>query len=340
MAVGLSEAQRDRVLSESQDGGAAGHEDGHENSPYGILFPWFTVLVGIFAYYIISRFSHGVPYTAVMFIFGSLMGFLSLYTFDTAIIESTRMWMGIDGEVILLVFLPGLLFLDSFNINVYLFRQALSQLLLFAFPMVLAGTTLTALVAYYLLPYGWSFDLCMTFGSILAATDPVAVAVLLNELGAPSRLKIHISGESLLNDGSAVVFFHIFSSRFFYELGVEGFGEHIGWVRGFVMFFRLSLGGACIGTIFGIGLVTLLFNLNRRLSQEENVIQVTATITVAYLAFFVSEIILHCSGIIAVVVCGITAKAFGETLLNDLQLTHSFWHITEHLLNSVLFTRK
>ena len=44
----------------------------------------------------------------------------------------------------------------------------------------------------------------MTFGAILSATDPVAVSALLNELGAPPRLKIHISGESLLNDGSAI----------------------------------------------------------------------------------------------------------------------------------------
>lgn len=56
--------------------------------------------------------------------------------------------------------------------------------------MVLAGTSLTALVAYYVFNYNWYFDLCMTFGSILAATDPVAVAVLLNELGAPPRLKV------------------------------------------------------------------------------------------------------------------------------------------------------
>ena len=65
---------------------------------------------------------------------------------------------------------------------------------IFAFPMMLAGTTLTALVAYLIFPYGWSFDLCMTFGSILAATDPVAVAVLLNKLGAPARLKVGAVG--------------------------------------------------------------------------------------------------------------------------------------------------
>ena len=184
------------------------------------------------------------------------MGYFS-HTSGNAIAESIMMWLGIDGEVIL-SFLPGLRFLDSYNTNVYLFRHAFSQLLMLAFPLVLAGTSLTALVAYYILPYGWSlFDFIMTSDSILAVTDPVAVAVLLNELGAPSRLKIHIAGESLLNDGAAVVFYHIFSLRFFHELGVEGFGEDIGWFRGFVLFFRLSLGGACIGLFFGIGLVTL-----------------------------------------------------------------------------------
>ena len=167
------------------------------------------------------------------------MGYFS-HTSGNAIAEFIMMWLGIDGEVILW-FLPGLLFLDSYNTNVYLFRQAFSQLLMFAFPMVLAVTSLTALIAYYIFPYGWSFDLSMASDSILAVTDPVAVAVLLNELGAPSRLKIHIAGESLLNDGAAVVFYHIFSLRFFHELGVEGFGEDISWFRGFVLFFSFSL---------------------------------------------------------------------------------------------------
>lgn len=49
--------------------------------------------------------------------------------------------------------------------------------------------------------YGWSFDACMCFGSILAATDPVAVVALLDDLGAPHKLSIAIEGESLLNDG-------------------------------------------------------------------------------------------------------------------------------------------
>ena len=178
----------------------------------------------------------------------------------------------------------------------------------------------------------------MTFGSILAATDPVAVAVLLNELGAPPRLKMHVSGESLMNDGSAVVFYHIFSLRFFYEMGIPGIGEDVDWAEGFALFFRLSLGGACIGVAFGIGLLVVLYNLNRRLSGEDSVIQVVATISTAYLVFFTSEILAGCSGIIAVLFCGVTTKAFGETLYNDSRLSVHFWEITESLLNTLLFT--
>lgn len=216
--------------------------------------------------------------------------------------------------MLLLSFLPGLLFLDAYSTNVYLFKQAFSQILVFAFPMSLCGTILTALVAYFVLPYGWSSDLCMLLGSILAATDPVAVAVLLNELGAPPRLRTHIAGESLLNDGAAVVFFQIFRARFVHSMGIEGVGEEIGWLRGIVMFLRLSFGGAIIGCFSGVLLVAILFNLNRRLSREECVFQVCATISIAYLSFFTSEVLLECSGILAVVFCGVTTKSFGETV--------------------------
>ena len=307
--------------------------------PLLCLLSRFAEIIGVFVYYVLSRYAHALPYTAIMFIIGFFIGF-SLQRIDqsNAVTTSASVWIGIEGEVILLVFLPGLLYLDSYNIEIHLFLQSFWQLVVFAFPMVLAGTTLTALVAYFVFPYGWSFDLCMTFGAILAATDPVAVAVLLNELGAPPRLKMHISGESLMNDGSAVVFFTIFSHRFFYELGVNGVGEDIGWGKGFVMFFRLSFGGACIGLAFGVGTVIILYNLNRRLSGEDSVVQVVTTIAAAYLVFFVSEILAGCSGIIAVMFCGVTVKAFGETLVNSPTLLHHFWETTEFLLNTLLFT--
>ena len=91
--------------------------------PNVILFPFLTSLVGIVIYYIISRYAHGLPTTAVMFLVGAMMGYFSLQT-GNALAESISLWLGINGEVIILSFLPGLLFLDSYNINVYLFKKA------------------------------------------------------------------------------------------------------------------------------------------------------------------------------------------------------------------------
>jgi NhaP-type Na+/H+ or K+/H+ antiporter len=150
--------------------------------------------------------------------------------------------------------------------------------------------------------------------------------------------QVHIAGESIMNDGSAAVFYQIFSARFFYEMGLEGFGEDVGWGAGFEKFFRLAFGGTCIGVAFGLGLLVVLFSLNRRLSGGDSVVQVVATIATAYLSFFTSEVLANCSGIIAVFACGVTTKAFGETLYNDTHLFHQFREITEFLLNSLLFT--
>ena len=177
---------------------------------------------------------------------------------------TTRMWTNIDSEVLLLVFLPGLIFKDAMGLNVHLFQKAFTQCLIFAFPLVLLGTFLTACVSKYIFPYDWSWNLALTFGSILSATDPVAVAALLEEVGAPPRLKVHIAREALLNDGAAIVFFTIFASRYFFELGEEGVGEEVGWGRGFELFFRMSLGGAAIGIAFGLGILYILYILDRQ----------------------------------------------------------------------------
>lgn len=214
-----------------------------------------------------------------MFLIGTAMGIaaeLRYNNVDNLLNQSIQLWSYINSTVLLLVFLPGLIFRDAYSLDVYIFVIALVQCLVFAFPMVLAGTSLTALVAYYIFPYGWSFNLAMTFGSILSATDPVAVAALLEQIGAPPRLKVHISGESLLNDGSAIVFFEIFSLRYLTELGIPGVGEEIDFAKGVGIFFRKALGSVATGIFFGVGLLVLLHILNRRFNREENVMQVLA----------------------------------------------------------------
>lgn len=263
------------------------HEHAHWLAFVGILFPWFVLAVGIVSFFLLTRYMHFLPYTAVMFLIGTFMGIgIVSWNLDDQLSSSIRVWEGINSELLLIAFLPGLLFRDAYSMNVFLFQKGFFQCLIMAFPMVLAGTCLLALVGFYVLPYGWSWSLAMTFGAILSATDPVAVSALLNEVGAPPRLKVHISGESLLNDGSAIVFYTIFASKFLFELDIPGLGEDIDLARGVQIFFQMSLGAAAIGIAFALTLVQILYALNRRFNMEESIVQVTTTLTVAYLTFY------------------------------------------------------
>ena len=109
-----------------------------------------------------------LPFTAVMFLIGTLMG-IGVQLLDNSsdhLTMTTTMWVNIDSELLLLVFLPGLIFKDAYGMNVHLFRVGFTQCFIFAFPLVLIGTLLTAAFAMYVFPYNWNFNLAMTFGSM------------------------------------------------------------------------------------------------------------------------------------------------------------------------------
>jgi Sodium/hydrogen exchanger family len=181
---------------ELDDDAAASDEEGYSSEVYAVLFPWVVQALGIVLYYLLSRGLHAIPYTGVLFIVGTCMGAGATHAgLDDQLTQSITMWTNISHRVLFCTFLPGLLFKDALEINFHLFLASFWQVMYLAFPMVLGGTYMTALVGVYVFPYNWSLNTALTFGSILAATDPVAVCVLLNEVCAPPRLRMHISGE-------------------------------------------------------------------------------------------------------------------------------------------------
>ena len=132
------EEQEESDLSPHSSTGAPEHEtqETEIRSTYAILFPWFAQILGVFAYFLLSRYAHALPYTAVMFIIGLIIG-IAEYRHDdnNAIHESTASWLTLNGELILLIFLPGLLYLESYNIDIHLFIKSFGQILVMAFPM-------------------------------------------------------------------------------------------------------------------------------------------------------------------------------------------------------------
>jgi Sodium/hydrogen exchanger family len=158
-----------------------------------VLFPWFSLLIGTLAYFALSRLLPWLPYTAVMFIIGTMIGAAVVrLDRDTLLTKSVTSWLNIDSEVLLLVFLPGLVAKDAMQLNATLFRAAFWQCIVFAFPMVLAGTSLTAVIVYFVFPYGWSFNFAMTLGSVRQSyTSSHASVHILSYFFLVHRLSLH-----------------------------------------------------------------------------------------------------------------------------------------------------
>jgi len=79
--------------------------------------------------------------------------------------------------------------------------------------VLLKSLLVAASVAMYVFPYSWSFTTAMAFGAMLSATDPVSVVAVLREMNVPPRLSHIVEGESLFNDGTAMVLFTVFKVR-------------------------------------------------------------------------------------------------------------------------------
>ena len=88
-----------------------------------------------------------------------------------------------DPHLMLIVFLPTLIFESAFVMDVHTFKKTLVQSVTLAGPGLIFSTFLTSLMARYIFTYNWSWVVALMFGTLMSATDPVAVVALLKELG-------------------------------------------------------------------------------------------------------------------------------------------------------------
>jgi len=220
--------------------------------------------------------------------------------------KSLLIWGNMDPHLLLMIFIPALIFESAFNSDWHIFKVEFVQTLIMAGPMLIVATFLSAFMMTYILGYTGTFtwEASLLFGSIVSATDPVAVVVLLKELGASKRLSTLIEGESLLNDGTAMVVFLVLLDI------VKGI-QLTPWDIT-VRFVRLSFGGAILGIIGGI----IASQLLRRI-HNNFVLEVNTTIFTAYLVFFIAEVTpIHVSGILALVALGLYMTKSGKTRIS------------------------
>jgi NhaP-type Na+/H+ or K+/H+ antiporter len=296
-----------------------------------MLFPIIAVSIGVAIELLISRVAvvSWLPYTPTLMVLGMCMGFLSAYEPINVkhIHESIRLWERFDGHLLVFVFIPPLVFGEAMALDWHMLKRCIGQCLLLAGPGVMVGTVMMAFFIMYGLPYHFSWSLALAFGAVLSATDPVAVMALLNSLGASPALSMMIGGESLLNDGSAMVLFHIFFASSFA-------GDDESYLG---MTLMLVVGSCVIGVMFGGILMFCLWLTADRLIRIHAVLQVVITLVGSYGCFYFAEGLAGASGILALVTMGsVLSFSFWPLIADPVEL-RVVWHMVEWLLNTLLF---
>ncbi|XP_035704724.1 sodium/hydrogen exchanger 8 isoform X2 [Folsomia candida] len=285
--------------------------------------------VGAFVREVLGRLPLKIPYTVAIFFVGLGVGRLSDEI--CPILDDFVAIVQLKPQLILSTFLPVLIFESAMEINIHTFRRTLPQILLLAGPGLLFSTFITAVVSIFLfIEYEWNFVEASLFGSIISATDPVAVVGLLRDLGAAESLSVLIEGESLLNDGIAVLLFKIFEELLVHNDHEGGWGTVV--LSGFLKFLLIGVGGPVFG--FVCAKITI-FCLSKVFNDPS--VEVSITLASAYLTFYVGEEVLGVSGILAVVLLGLTLKANHCISPQSEVPLHHFWEVIGYMANTLLF---
>jgi CPA1 family monovalent cation:H+ antiporter len=228
----------------------------------------------------------------------------------------------ITPELILALFVPPLIFEAAFHLEFRLLRENLLPILVLAVP----GVVLTALLVGGIVAAGTRLTLsvAVVFGALIAATDPVAVIALLRALGVPRRLAVAMEGESLFNDGTAIVLFNIALAA-----GLSGVFDPL---AGLFNFLEVALGGMVIGVALGWLAAQLIARI------DEPLIVTSLTTLLAYGAYVVGER-LHVSGVLAVVMAGIVSGNLGLPRVSPTtkHMLFDLWEYLAFLANSLIF---
>lgn len=278
---------------------------------------------------LVKSFFHNskLPYTVILLLLGIAIALLDRTGWvSSELFHHMIQQVGdIDPHLILFLFLPILIFESAYSMEPHLFFRIAPQIILLAVLGLIISMLLTALAASWL--FSWGIGVALLFGALVSATDPVAVVALLKEKSSRKRLETLIEGESLLNDGTAIVFFSLFYG---FALGTSTEIDSLAVV---VDFFWIVLAGNLIGA--GVGFL-VLWIIGRLFNQP--LVEITLSVVAAYIAFILCELI-HVSGVVSLVALALMFSTLGRTRISPevSHFLHHFWEMMAYMANTLIF---
>lgn len=222
-----------------------------------------------------------------------------------------------------------LLFAGALHVDLSALREYRWQVGLLAVVGTLGSTLVIGCALWLVAPLvGLHLSLiaCLLFGALISPTDPIAVMSILKSAGAPENLELVITGESLFNDGIAVVAFALL-------LGILA-GDAPPTAAEIAFRFAREAGG---GLLFGLVIGWIAFRLLRSIDQYQVEVLITLALVMGGYALATR---LHVSGPLAMVVAGLVVGNHGrEMAMSDKSRHHIdlFWDLIDEILNAVLF---
>ncbi|MDI2090457.1 cation:proton antiporter [Commensalibacter oyaizuii] len=242
-----------------------------------------------------------------------------IHMFDTA--AEILLDFPINSEGFLLIFLPILVFQAGLAIDVRRLSHEIGTVLLLAIVAVVVSTATIGLALY---PFsGMPFIVCLLIGSIVATTDPSAVAGIFREIGAATRLTRLVEGESLLNDAAAISIFSTLIAAIIAHKEVHLISSAISILVSFI-------GAVIAGFIFARLSLWMIVALG---ATSGRAAEITLTVALPYISYIVCDELIGFSGVVAAAAAGLTLSAYGPStfrpqtwrFLNEVWQQIVFW---------------
>lgn len=231
--------------------------------------------------------------------------------------------MELDPNLVLIIFLPPLLYWEAINAPTDVMRQNRSQIWVLAFGLVIATAIVVAVISHATIS-NLSWAMAFVLGAIVAPTDELAAAPVLERMRMPRHLIAIVVGESLLNDASALILYNF--SIVAVVTGKFIFGNAV------LHFIVAAVGGVAVGLLVG----RLAVEAWRRIKDTQ--LQGIISFELSYLAYLLSDRF-ALSGVLAVVYGGIYVNRFTPKVLTPASRLRGlgYWESIVFLINAVLF---
>ncbi|GAB3999837.1 sodium:proton antiporter [Spirosoma daeguense] len=295
-------------------------------------FSVLIVLTAIFSY-VNERFLK-LPSTIGIMLMAMLVSIALVITgniFPNLFNNFSRFIANLDfTEILMGAMLNFLLFAGAIHVRLKDLREQRAPIIVFSTISVIISTLLVGGLTYYLLPlFGLNVPLiqCLVFGALISPTDPIAVLGILKKAGVRKSLETKVAGESLFNDGVAVVVFAVLLQL------AQGSEVDLSFLNISWLFIKEALGGFGMGVLLGF--------IGSRAMQRIDSANVSALITLAVvMGGYLIARAMHISGPLTMVAAGLVVGNFGKATrisVNTRDYLDKFWELIDEIMNAILF---